>query len=77
MKKDFFITQPKLPNIVKITKILSKAWKDKILSNQGHLHCEFDSKLSKFWVVSHSSLCKKETNGLIIAQKPLLPGFEK
>ena len=71
MKKKIFITQPSLPNIVEFTEILSRAWNEKILTNQGQLHREFELKLSKFLGVSHLSLCNNATNGLIIAQKAL------
>ena len=62
MKKDFFITQPRLSNIVEFTKILSRAGDEKIPANQGHLHREFESKLSNFLGVSHLSLCNNTTN---------------
>lgn len=71
MEKDFFITQPRLYNLVEFTKILSRAWNEKILANQGHLHREFESKLSNFLGACHLSLCNSTTSSLIIAQKHL------
>ena len=75
MGKTIYVTQPSLPPIEEFTKILSKSWNKKHLTNDGPLHKEFELKLSKFLGVKHLSLFNNATIALLVAQKAV--GFKK
>ena len=71
MKNKIYITSPSLPPIDEYTKILSKAWDSKWLTNDGELHNEFEEKLCNYLGVKYISLFNNATIALLIAQKAM------
>ena len=71
MKDRIYVTSPSLPPIEEYTKILSKAWDGKWLTNDGELHNEFEEKLCNYLGVKYVSLFNNATIALLIAQKAM------
>ena len=71
MKNRIYVTSPSLPPIEEYTKILSKAWDGKWLTNDGELHNEFEEKLCNYLGVKYVSLFNNATIALLIAQKAM------
>ena len=72
--KNTFITEPKLPPLEDFNKVLKKIWSNKVLSNNGPYHIEFEQKLCSYLGVKYISLFNNATIALIVAQKIL--GFK-
>lgn len=71
IKKKVYVTQPSLPNLRELNPFLKKIWQNKILTNGGPFHQQFESKLCKFLKVPYVSLVSNGTLGLIVALKAL------
>tara|TARA_Y100000031_G_scaffold148988_1_gene186074 strand:+ start:443 stop:1543 length:1101 start_codon:yes stop_codon:yes gene_type:complete len=65
------VTQPFLPPIDEYVEILSRAWNNKWLTNDGELHQEFEEKLCSYLGVKYISLFNNATIALLIAQKAM------
>jgi dTDP-4-amino-4,6-dideoxygalactose transaminase len=65
------VTQPFLPPLSEFLPFLEKIWENKILTNCGPLHCEFEKSLCDFLGVSHISLFTNATIALITALQSL------
>lgn len=66
-----YVTQPSLPNLEEYYELLKKIWENKIVTNNGPFHNEFEKKLTEFLKVKHLSLLSNGTLALIIALKAL------
>jgi len=66
-----YVTKPSLPPIEEYTKILSRAWDAKWITNDGELHQEFEEELYRYLGVEYISLFNNATIALLIAQKAL------
>jgi dTDP-4-amino-4,6-dideoxygalactose transaminase len=71
LKNKIFVTQPFLPPIEEYVKILTRAWDNKWLTNEGELHKEFEEKLCSYLGVKYISLFNNATIALFIAQKAM------
>ena len=71
MKNTIYVTQPFLPPIDEYVEILSRAWNNKWLTNDGELHQEFEEKLCSNLGVKYISLFNNATIALLIAQKAI------
>ena len=67
MNKHIFVTQPDLPPIEELTPFLERIWKNKILTNSGEIHVEFEHKLAEFLGVPYVSLFANGTMALMAA----------
>lgn len=69
--KKIYVTKPFLPPINEFVEYLEKIWERKILTNNGPLHLEFESKLCDYLGVKYVSLVNNATAGLMIAIEAL------
>lgn len=68
-KKKIFVTQPHLPDLNNFKVDIEKIWKNKILTNGGEFHEEFEKKLAQFLNVKYISLFTNATIALVTAIK--------
>lgn len=66
-----FVTQPYLPPLEEFMPYLEKIWGNKILTNNGPFHQEFEAALCDFLGVKHLSLFTNATLALITALQAL------
>lgn len=66
-----FVTQPSLPPLEDFLPYLEKIWSNKILTNNGPFHQEFEAALCKYLGVKHLSLFTNATIALITALQAL------
>jgi len=78
LEKKFYITKPVLPSILKYALLLNKAWKTRVLSNQGVLARDLVLALQDFLSVQDLSLVSNGTVALEISLQALnlKPGAE-
>nr|WP_315485073.1 DegT/DnrJ/EryC1/StrS family aminotransferase [uncultured Undibacterium sp.] len=72
-KKDspIFVTQPLLPPLEDFIPYLEKIWANKILTNGGEFHKQFEQALCDYWGVKFVSLFANGTLALITALQAL------
>lgn len=70
-QKPIFVTQPFLPPLQEFIPYLEKIWANKILTNSGPFHCEFEQALCKHLGVDHVSLFTNGTLALVTALQAL------
>ncbi|MFH0736064.1 MAG: DegT/DnrJ/EryC1/StrS family aminotransferase [bacterium] len=66
-----YVTQPALPPLEEFVEYLSKIWDNKILTNNGPFHQQFEEELAKYLGVKHISLFSNGTLALITALQAL------
>lgn len=66
-----YTTRPFLPPIAEFTGMLEAIWENRILTNNGPYHKEFESKLSDYLGVKYVSLFTNGTLALVAALKAL------
>lgn len=66
-----FVTQPYLPPLEEFMPYLEKIWSNKVLTNNGPFHQEFEAALCDFLGVKHLSLFTNATLALITALQAL------
>lgn len=73
MKKSekIFVTQPTLPELPEFIPYLEQIWKNKILTNNGPFHQQFEKELSEFLGVPYISLFTNGTLALVTALQVL------
>lgn len=71
LNKDIYVTQPSLPDFNEFTPYLKQIWKNRILTNNGPFHQEFEKELADFLGVPHISLFTNGTLALITALQVL------
>jgi dTDP-4-amino-4,6-dideoxygalactose transaminase len=69
--KPIFVTQPFLPPLEEFTELLKQIWDNKILTNSGPFHKEFEQALADFLGVRYISLFSNGTLALITALQTL------
>ncbi len=69
--KPIFVTQPFLPPLDEFTELLKQIWDNKILTNSGPFHKEFEQALADFLGVKYISLFSNGTLALITALQTL------
>ena len=71
MKNSIYVTQPYLPPLVEFLPYLNKIWENKILTNSGPFHNEFENALSTYLGVDNISLFTNGTLALVTALQSL------
>ncbi|MDO9253868.1 MAG: DegT/DnrJ/EryC1/StrS family aminotransferase [Bacteroidales bacterium] len=71
MKKEIFVTQPFLPPLEEFFPYLEKIWANKILTNGGPFHQQFEQSLCEYLGVDHLSLFTNGTIALVTALQSL------
>jgi len=66
-KKNIYVTQPSLPPLREFIKYLKKIWGNKILTNNGPLHQQFEEKLAEYLGIKYISVFANGTLALITA----------
>jgi dTDP-4-amino-4,6-dideoxygalactose transaminase len=69
--KPLYVTQPSLPPLEDLQPYLEMIWHNKILTNGGPLHQEFEARLAEYLGVEHVSLFTNCTVALITALQAL------
>jgi dTDP-4-amino-4,6-dideoxygalactose transaminase len=70
-EKPIFVTQPALPPLDEFIPYLKKIWDNKILTNNGPLHKEFEKKVCQYLKTDYISLFCNGTIALITAIQAL------
>lgn len=71
LKEPIYVTQPALPNLQEFILYLEKIWKNKILTNKGPFHQQFEKELAEFLDVPYISLFANGTLALLAAVQVL------
>jgi dTDP-4-amino-4,6-dideoxygalactose transaminase len=71
LKKPVFVTQPDLPPLEEFTELLKQIWDNKILTNNGAFHQQFEQALAEYLGVKYISLFSNGTLALITALQAL------
>jgi len=66
-----YVTQPTLPPLEEFTELLSQIWDNKILTNNGPLHKQFEKNLADYLGVKYISLFNNGTIALLTALQAL------
>ncbi|MDX9833898.1 MAG: DegT/DnrJ/EryC1/StrS family aminotransferase [Desulfobulbus sp.] len=69
--KTVYVTQPHLPPLERFIPYLQQIWENKILTNNGPFHQEFERALCKFLGVEHLALFTNGTIALVTALQTL------
>lgn len=69
--KPIYVTAPYLPPLEEFTPYLEKIWDNKILTNSGPFHQQFEKALCEYLGVAHISLFSNGTLALITALQAL------
>jgi dTDP-4-amino-4,6-dideoxygalactose transaminase len=71
LKSPIYVTQPAMPPLCEFKQYLELIWDNKILTNNGPLHQQFEKALADYLGVEYISLFSNGTLGLIIALQAL------
>jgi dTDP-4-amino-4,6-dideoxygalactose transaminase len=71
LKNPVFVTQPDLPPLGEFTELLKQIWDNKILTNNGPFHKQFEKALADYLGVKYLSLFSNGTLALITALQTL------
>ena len=71
LKNPVFVTQPDLPPLEEFTELLKQIWDNKILTNNGPFHEEFEKTLAEYLGVKYISLFTNGTLALMTALQTL------
>jgi dTDP-4-amino-4,6-dideoxygalactose transaminase len=66
-----YVTRPNLPPLERLYPSLEAIWNDKILTNNGPFHQQFERKLGEFLEVEHVNLFTNATLALIVGLEAL------
>jgi dTDP-4-amino-4,6-dideoxygalactose transaminase len=66
-RKTTFVTQPFLPPLAEFLPYLEQIWSDKLLTNGGPFHQQFEEKLCEYLGVEHVALFTNATIALVTA----------
>jgi len=69
--KPIFVTQPALPPLEEFIELLKQIWDNKILTNNGPFHKQFEEKLADYLGVKYISLFSNGTLALMTALQAL------
>ncbi|PJD93184.1 MAG: aminotransferase [Legionella sp.] len=71
MNDNVFVTQPYLPSLTEFIPYLEKIWQNKMLTNGGPFHQQFEAALCDYLGVDHVALVTNATIALIVALQAL------
>lgn len=71
LDKPIYVTQPALPPLVEFTGYLNQIWENKILTNNGPFHQQFEQELADYLGVKYLSVFSNGTLALITALQAL------
>lgn len=71
LKRPIYITQPALPPLEEFTELLKQIWDNKILTNSGPFHQQFEKELANYLGVKYISVFSNGTLALITALQTL------
>ncbi|HDR51592.1 MAG TPA: DegT/DnrJ/EryC1/StrS family aminotransferase [Mariniphaga anaerophila] len=71
MEKPIYVTQPALPPLAEFVSYLEQIWDNKILTNNGPFHQQFEKELAEFLDVPYISLFTNGTLALVTALQVL------
>jgi len=71
MNKPIYVTKPYLPQLDEFIPYLEKIWHDKVLTNCGYFHEEFESALCDYLKIKYISLFVNGTIALVTALQAL------
>jgi len=71
LKNPIFVTQPSLPPLEEFTELLKQIWDNKILTNNGPFHQQFEQKLADYLGVKYISVFTNGTLALMTALQTL------
>lgn len=71
MTQPIYVTQPFLPPLEDFVPYLREIWKNKLLTNGGPFHVQFEGALCEYLGVEHISLFTNATIGLVTALQAL------
>ena len=71
MSQPIYVAQPDLPPLEEFLPYLREIWDNKILTNGGPFHQQFEQALCEHLGVEHLSLCSNGTLGLVTALQAL------
>lgn len=66
-----YVTQPSLPPLEEYIELLKQIWDNKILTNNGHFHRQFEKELAEYLGVKYISVFSNGTLALITALQAL------
>ncbi|MBK6345988.1 MAG: DegT/DnrJ/EryC1/StrS family aminotransferase [Bacteroidales bacterium] len=69
--KPIYVTQPALPPLEEFTEYLKQIWENKILTNNGPFHRQFEKELAEYLGVNYLSVLSNGTLALITALQAL------
>lgn len=70
-KKPIYVTQPNLPPLEKLQPYLEQIWDNKILTNNGPFHQQFEKRLAEYLEVENINLFTNATIALIVGLQAL------
>ena len=71
LQNTIYVTQPALPPLDEFTDYLKQIWANKILTNNGPFHRQFERELAEYLGVKHLSLFANGTLALVTALQTL------
>lgn len=71
LNKPIYVTQPSMPPLEEFTVLLKEIWDNKILTNNGPFHQQFEKALGEYLGVKHISVFSNGTLALITALQAL------
>ena len=71
LSKPIYVTQPALPPLEEFTGLLKQIWQNKILTNSGPFHQQFEKELADYLGVKYISVFSNGTLALITALQAL------
>jgi dTDP-4-amino-4,6-dideoxygalactose transaminase len=71
LNKPIYVTQPDLPPLEEFTEYLKQIWDNKILTNNGPFHKQFEKELAEYLGVKYLSLFNNGTLALVTALQTL------
>ncbi len=70
-EKHIYVTRPNLPPLEKLQPYLEKIWENKILTNNGPFHQQFEKRLAEYLEVENINLFTNATIALIVGLQAL------
>src|SRR5665647_3971683 len=71
LNKPVYVTQPALPPLEEFTELLKQIWDNKMLTNNGPFHQQFEQAIADYLGVKHISLFTNGTLALMTALQAL------
>lgn len=71
LEKPIYVTQPALPPLDEFTELLKKIWDNKVLTNNGPFHQQFEKELADYLGVKYISVFSNGTLALMTALQAL------